>query len=254
VESAIDMLVELGAIDLERSSDGAIAAVMPDVVDPQRVAVELGTADFVVREAVGRDDDSVWVLRPRPISVGRVRILPDAFDREPGAIRLIDSAAFGTGLHPTTMLCLEWLDDLLSLEHHAEVLDVGTGSGVLALAALTLGASRAVAIDIDDHTLTVAAENIRLNDADLRVQLLRAGPGDIDGTWPLVLANVLAAPLIEMAPTLVRRVAHHGRLVLSGIPESVEPDVEHAYRRLGMRGADVKRRRGWSALMLQAGW
>jgi ribosomal protein L11 methyltransferase len=252
VESAIDMLVELGAIDLERSSDGTIAAVMPDVVDPQRVAVELGTADFV--EAVGRDDDSVWVLRPRPISVGRVRILPDAFDREPGAIRLIDSAAFGTGLHPTTMLCLEWLDDLLSLEHHAEVLDVGTGSGVLALAALTLGASRAVAIDIDDHTLTVAAENIRLNDADLRVQLLRAGPGDIDGTWPLVLANVLAAPLIEMAPTLVRRVAHHGRLVLSGIPESVEPDVERAYRRLGMRGADVKRRRGWSALMLQAGW
>jgi len=246
--------VELGALDLERSSDGAITAVMPDIVDPQRVAAELGSADFAVRAAVGRDDDSVWVLRSRPISVGRIRILPADFEHAPGAIRLIDAAAFGTGLHPTTMLCLEWLDDLLSLEHNVEVLDVGTGSGVLALAALTLGASHAVAIDIEDRALAVAAENVRLNDAESRVQLLRAGPGDIDGTWPLVLANVLAAPLIEMAPALVRRVAHHGRLVLSGIPESVEPDVERAYRRLGMRHADVKRRRGWSALMMQAGW
>jgi len=125
---------------------------------------------------------------------------------------------------------------------------------VLALAALTLGAPRAVGIDIDNQALTVAAENVRLNDAESRVHLLRAGPGDIEGTWPLVLANVLAAPLIEMAPSLVRRVAHRGQLVLSGIPESVEPDVKDAYRRLGMRSADVKRRRGWSALMLQAGW
>jgi ribosomal protein L11 methyltransferase len=246
--------VELGALDLERSNDGAIAAVMPDVVDPRRIAAELGSGNFAVRAAVGRDDDSVWVLGPRPLSVGRIRILPAQFDREPDAIQLIDSAAFGTGLHPTTMLCLEWLDDLLSLEQHTEVLDVGTGSGVLALAALTVGASRVVAIDIDDQALTVAAENVRLNDADSRVQLRRAGPSDLDGAWPLVVANILAAPLIEMAPALVRRVAHHGRLVVSGIPESLEPDVEHAYRRLGMSRAEVKRRRGWSALMLQAGW
>jgi ribosomal protein L11 methyltransferase len=246
--------VELGARDLERSSDGAIAAVMPDVVHPQRVAAGLGTADYTIREAVGRDDDSVWILRPRPISAGRIRILPAEFDPEPGAIRLIDSAAFGTGLHPTTMLCLQWLDDLLSHDRHTEVLDVGTGSGVLALAALAHGASGVLAIDIDDDALAVAAENVRLNDAESRVRLLRAGPSDIDGTWPLVLANVLAAPLIEMSPALIRRVGHHGRLVLSGIPESVEPDVEHAYRRLGMRGAEVKQRGGWSALMLHAGW
>lgn len=74
------------------------------------------------------------------------------------------------------------------------------------------------------------------------------------GTWPLVLANVLAAPLIEMAPTIVRRVAHHGHLVLSGIPASVEPDVVRAYSRLGMRLLRVRSRAGWVAIELLATW
>jgi len=72
--------------------------------------------------------------------------------------------------------------------------------------------------------------------------------------WPLVVANILAAPLIEMAPALVRRVGRRGRLVLSGIPSSVEPDVDQAYRRLGMRRVDVRSRAGWIALLMQASW
>ena len=81
-----------------------------------------------------------------------------------------------------------------------------------------------------------------------------AGPKTVTGTWPLVLANVLAAPLIEMAPALVRRVGHHGQLVLSGIPSSVERDVDQAYRHLGMRRLHVAARAGWVALILQASW
>ena len=76
----------------------------------------------------------------------------------------------------------------------------------------------------------------------------------VTGTWPLVLANVLAAPLIEMAPALVRRVGHHGRLVLSGIPASVERNVDESYRRLGMRRVGGKSRAGWVAIVLQASW
>ena len=106
---------------------------------------------------------------------------------------------------------------------------------MLALAALRLGVPAALAIDIDEGALRVAAENARLNALSERLQLARGGPETITGTWPLVLANVLAAPLIEMAPALVRRVGHHGRLVLSGIPSSVEREVERAYRHLGMR-------------------
>jgi ribosomal protein L11 methyltransferase len=125
---------------------------------------------------------------------------------------------------------------------------------VLALAALMLGVPRALAIDIDAESLRAAADNARLNGLDQRVQLARGGPETVTGTWPLVLANVLAAPLIEMAPALVRRVGHQGRLVVSGIPSSVEAEVDRAYRRLCMRPVEVKSRAGWVALVLQASW
>jgi ribosomal protein L11 methyltransferase len=134
------------------------------------------------------------------------------------------------------------------------VLDVGTGSGVLALAALMMGVPRALAIDIDDEALRVAAENARINGIGERLELRRGGPETVTGAWPLALANVLAAPLIEMAPALVRCVGHHGQLVLSGIPSSVEPDVDRAYRRLGMQRVRVKPRAGWVALVMQATW
>ena len=167
---------------------------------------------------------------------------------------MVDASAFGTGLHPTTALCLEVLEEEVRIAPPDAVLDVGTGSGVLALAALMLGVPRAVGIDIDDEALRVAAENARINAIDERLQLTRGGPDAVTGTWPLVLANVLPAPLIEMAPVLVRRVGHHGQLVLSGIPSSVERDVDQAYRRLGMRHVRAKSRGGWAALVLRATW
>ena len=207
-----------------------------------------------VSPAVGRDAGSVWVLKPRPIRIGRLRIVPAHAEAEPGALRLVDAAAFGTGLHPTTTLCLEALDEAVQTAAPDAVLDVGTGSGVLALAALRLGVPRALGIDIDDEALRVAAENARINAVEGRLQLTRGGPEAVTGSWPLVLANVLAAPLIEMAPVLVRRVGHLGQLVLSGIPSSVEQDVDEAYRRLGMRRVCVKSKAGWVALVLQASW
>jgi ribosomal protein L11 methyltransferase len=169
-------------------------------------------------------------------------------------LRLIDSGAFGTGLHPTTALCLDALEDLVEAARPQTVLDVGTGSGILALAALRLGVARAVGIDVDEQALRAAADNARLNSLADRLELRRGGPETLTGTWPLVLANLLAAPLIEMAPAAVRRVGHHGQLVLSGIPAAVEPDVDAAYRHLGMQRVQVRSRGGWVALVLRASW
>jgi ribosomal protein L11 methyltransferase len=245
--------VELGAIDVESSHDG-MAALLPDSVKPEQVAEALGATAITVSHAIGRDAGSVWILSPRPISIGRLRIVPAHLEHAPDTIRLIDASAFGTGLHPTTALCLEALQEIVQIAPPDAVLDVGTGSGVLALAALTLGVPRVLAIDIDGDALRVAATNARINGIDQRLQLARGGPESIVGTWPLVLANVLAAPLIEMAPALVRRVGHRGQLVLSGIPSSVEPDVHQAYRRLGMHRVNAESRAGWVALVLQASW
>jgi len=250
----LDRLVELGALDVESAAGGGIAALLPDSSTPAEVALALGLDRVDVSPAVGRDEGSVWVLRPRAIQIGSLRIVPADLEPEPGALRLSDGAAFGTGLHPTTALCLEALDETVRIKTPDSVLDVGTGSGVLALGALMLGVPRAMAIDIDDEALRVAADNARVNGLADRLRLAHGSPDDVTGQWPFVLANVLTAPLIEMAPALSQRVGHAGDLVLSGIRASLESGVERAYRRVGMRLLDVKSRDGWVALVLRASW
>jgi ribosomal protein L11 methyltransferase len=252
-DDVFDRLIELGAIDVESAPDG-MAALMPDSVPVERLVNVPGIAGVSVSPAIGRDADSIWILAPRPIQVGRLRMVPASCDTGPDAIRLMDSAAFGTGLHPTTVLCLEALQEIVGNGVPDAVLDVGTGSGVLALAALRLGVPRARGIDIEDAALVAAGENARLNGVADRLVLTSGGPETVTGAWPLVLANVLAAPLLEMAPAIVRRVGHHGLLVLSGIPSAVEPDVDQAYRRLGLQPVRSATRGGWVALVLQASW
>jgi ribosomal protein L11 methyltransferase len=253
-DRAFERLVDLGALDIEVLGEGILAAVMPDRVTAQQVEAALGIQSLAIRPAEGRDDGSTWILRPRPIQVGRLQILPADRDGGPGVLRLNDTPAFGTGVHPTTALCLEWLDDTLQRRVPEGVLDIGTGSGVLALGALTLGVARAVGTDVDDDALVAATANARLNGLEERLVLVHGGPEAVSGVWPVVLANILAASLVEIAPVLVRRVGHHGHVVLSGMTDSVAPEVERAYRRLGMRQVDLRSRGGWAALVLQASW
>jgi ribosomal protein L11 methyltransferase len=167
---------------------------------------------------------------------------------------LIDSSAFGSGHHPTTVLCVEALEEALRVRMPDSLLDVGTGSGILALFALKKGVSRAVALDVDSEALEVARTNARLNGLADRLQLIPGGPEAVQGSWPLVVANVLPAPLIEMAAVLVRRVASGGELILSGIPCSVEPEVRQAYQRLGMHHIHSTTNAGWTVVVVKASW
>jgi ribosomal protein L11 methyltransferase len=253
-DHVFDRLVELGALDVESLSQNRMAALIPDNVTLAQVTRAVGIDDITVSPAVSRDNGSVWVLTPRPICVGSLRIVPAYLDAEPGALKLLDSSAFGTGLHPTTALCLEVLGEIVQTSQPKAVLDVGTGSGVLALGALLLGVPNASGIDVENNALRVAADNARLNGLDARLQLAHGGPESVTRMWPLVLANILAAPLIEMAPALVRCVGHRGQLVLSGIRSSLELEVAQAYVRLGMRRISARSRGGWVALVLQASW
>ena len=250
---ALDRLVSLGALDVELTS-GGLAALMPDGVDAESLHTALGAASVSVSPATGRDDGSVWILRPRSVRVGRLVLQPAHMPPQPGALRLSDGPAFGTGLHPTTALCLEALEELLDLGIPPRMLDVGTGSGVLALAALIAGVPRVVGVDTDPDAIVVAGENARLNGFAGRLDLVRGGPEALSGSWPLVLANVLAAPLIDLAPALVQRVQHGGRLVLSGVPNSMVPEVEQVYRHLGMRRLGETARAGWAAMVLCPSW
>jgi ribosomal protein L11 methyltransferase len=144
----------------------------------------------------------------------------------PRAINLVldPGMAFGTGSHPTTSLCLEWLND--SIRGGESVLDYGCGSGILGIAALKLGAGRTVGADIDDQALEAAAANAAANGVPLEVISSRQSLAD---TFDIVVANILTNPLCLLAPTLASRTTAGGSLVLSGILESQTEQVIAAY-------------------------
>ena len=158
----------------------------------------------------------------RPFAVGeRFWIDPgDPSDSRPPsgriALRLPATTAFGTGGHESTRLALLCLEE--EPPDGLAVLDVGTGSGVLALAAAALGARRAVALDSDSQAVFVARENLRLHPFGSRVMLLAATVEAVGGAFPVVLANLLPEEFLPMRGALMGRVASGGRLVLSGIP------------------------------------
>jgi ribosomal protein L11 methyltransferase len=149
-----------------------------------------------------------------------------ATDPEAVILRLDPGLAFGTGTHPTTALCLEWLDgiDLAG----KTVLDYGCGSGVLAIAALKLGAARATGMDIDPQAVIATRQNAEANDVGAHIAVVGADR-EIEGEFDVVLANILAGPLAEFADSITSRLAGDGMLALSGVLCEQARDVRAAY-------------------------
>jgi ribosomal protein L11 methyltransferase len=165
---------------------------------------------------------------------------------EPGAIvvRLDPGLAFGTGTHPSTALCLQWLD-AASLAGRS-LIDYGCGSGVLAIAAARLGADRVAAFDIDPQALIATRENAAANRVDDRVRVCTT-PDQLPAEADVLIANILAGTLIDLAAALAARVRHGGNLLLAGILEAQGPAVTKAYEPwLDMNVFQT--REGWVAL------
>ena len=155
--------------------------------------------------------------------------LPDEANAEDAAIvRLDPGLAFGSGTHPTTALCLQWLDELAARGElqGREVLDFGCGSGILALAALKLGAARAVGVDNDPQALIATADNGERNGVGIDVFMPQDEP---PATYPVVVANILAVALDALAETLAARTAPGGRIAMSGILAGQEDELLQRY-------------------------
>jgi ribosomal protein L11 methyltransferase len=176
--------------------------------------------------------DEDWVARSReqfgPIRVSATLWIVPTWRSppEPDAINLVldPGLAFGTGSHPTTRLCLQWLER--SIAGGETVLDYGCGSGILAIAALKLGARRAVGVDIDPDAVATARANARRNDVAGEF-LEDCAP--LTFTADLVIANILANPLKLLAPILASRCRRGGQIALSGILPDQVRDVESCY-------------------------
>ncbi|TQD41279.1 50S ribosomal protein L11 methyltransferase [Marilutibacter aestuarii] len=190
------------------------------------------------REVEDQDWERAWMDQYEPLRFGeRTWIVPWNHELPEGAdatdaavVRLDPGLAFGSGTHPTTALCLQWLDALAGEGRLAgrDVLDFGCGSGILALAALKLGAASAVGVDNDPQAVTATLDNAERNGVADRMAVYL--PGDEPARrYPVVVANILASALVELVDTVASRVADAGVIALSGILEGQEGEVIAAY-------------------------
>lgn len=217
--------------------------------------------DLAVTERQEEDWANAWKRHYQIHRIGRrVTVRAPWHDPEPSAtdvtIVLDPGMAFGTGLHASTRLCLLALEDEIERRPGLALLDVGTGSGILAIAALALGAERVDAVDIEPVAVRSARENAARNGvADrLRVELGSVGVDQpFTGEYPLVLANIIARVLIDVAPALARTVATDGTLILSGIIEGREPAVRQAFDGEGLRYDRRDQEEDWVSLVYRRG-
>ena len=206
-----------------------------------------------VRSVDDADWTDAWKQHYVAQRIGRVLIVPSWATDEPRigevAITLDPGMAFGTGLHPTTRGCLELLQEVSPMP--ASVLDVGCGSGILGLASLRLGAERAVGMDTDPLAVEAARTNADRNDLGDRFEV-REGtlPETADERYPLVLANLVAAVLVELAARLRSHLAAGGTLLASGIIEPRADEVIGALEAVGLRVRDRRDDADWVSLAL----
>jgi ribosomal protein L11 methyltransferase len=206
-----------------------------------------------VRAVEDRDWIEAWKVGYEPQRIGRLVITPSWVEppTDAGAVllRLDPGMAFGTGLHPTTRACLLMLQEVEPLPDH--VLDVGSGSGILGIAALALGAGTVDAIDIDPEAVAATAANARVNGVADR---LSVSQGTLDGApaepYPLVLANLVAVVLIELARRLAAHLAAGGTLLASGIIDTRASEVEAALAAAGLRCVERRRDGEWVSLRM----
>lgn len=223
----------------------ALSALFPHDADALRLLAALESFDPAldwtavrIRNVEDQDWERAWMDQYQPLRFGARtwivpwnQALPAQADADAAAVvRLDPGLAFGSGTHLTTALCLRWLDALAAggLLEGATVLDFGCGSGILALAALKLGAAQAIGVDNDPQALQATRDNAGRNGVAGRLQVHSpdAAPA---GRHPVVVANILASALDALADTLAARVAPGGRIALSGILAGQEPPLLERY-------------------------
>ena len=252
---------EPGIDTIEAWQDSRISAIVELHSDAQALIEAAASAAGLPgapNYEVTQVDDDDWVRRTQsqftPLQVGeRLWIVP-SWCAPPKAsdalvVRLDPGLAFGTGSHATTRLMLGWLEQTLSERRDAKsrsarVLDYGCGSGILALAAAKLGAAEVVAIDLDPRAIEACAQNARANGVSMRIGLPPTLPA---GRFDLIVSNILARPLLDLAPLFAARTAPGARIALSGVLTEQAAQVIAAYASEFELGVDSDRE-GWALL------
>ncbi len=252
-------------IDDNDEANAAIASLRASLAElkTMQLGFDIGSLNTVVQTV----DDSVWLNAwkeaYKPFTVGkRLLVRPsweDDFDADGRSVLSLDPGmAFGTGSHPTTRMCLEYIDDFV--KEGDSVVDLGCGSGILSIAALILGAKDAIAVDIDPIAETIAYENAALNGIGKDRYTVLTGDVLTDNAlrskieskrYPIVTANIVASVIIALAPYAVKLLEDGGKFITSGIIDNREDEVAAALTAAGLRIIEIRRGGDWRAILAE---
>jgi len=191
-----------------------------------------------VQEITSAEWGEEWKKYFHPLRIGRRIIIKPTWEPyEPFGddivIEIDPGMAFGTGQHHSTAMCLEAMEDLFvpGCQAPQNVLDVGTGTGILGIAAARLGAAKVVCLDVDEKAVSIALENAVLNQVSSILKISGDDLSSLAGPFQLILANLTAKPLLELCPRFVSLLAPEGYLIISGIIEKQVPEIEASFCR-----------------------
>ncbi len=226
------------------------------IVDSATTLPDEGAIGLAVSEIPDEDWSRTWKEHFKPLRVGRRFLVSPTWEAvhcgpERLIIRIDPGRAFGTGHHESTRLCLEWLESCLQLDQGSarmSLLDIGTGTGILAIGAALLGFREVVGIDNDPEAIEVAKENIMLNGLPEKIRLLCATPGGVSGSFDVVISNIESKPLIRMSETIASKVRGEGLLALSGILIEQADEVGGEYEKRGLELTGAKTAGEWVLL------
>jgi ribosomal protein L11 methyltransferase len=216
--------VVVGLFDAEHPMDKVVKQL-------EQVSFFKDGVDYKLEQLEDKDWEREWMDNFHPIKFGtRLWVCPSWRDiPDPTAVNVMldPGLAFGTGTHPTTALCMQWLDS--TIQPDQTVVDFGCGSGILGIAALKLGAKRVIGVDIDPQAIEASTANAKRNNVEGQIELYLPKDQPSNFQADVVVANILAGPLAELKQVISSYVKPGGKLALSGILESQAQSVIDAY-------------------------
>ena len=250
-------LIEQELLDKPRDTVIIHLYVQPEAQPAETIALlearldEAKIARTIETEGVQQEDwQNGWRKYYHPMEIGRrLAVVPSWQEYETDRVKLVldPGLAFGTGGHETTSLCMEALDEKIT--GGERVLDIGTGSGILAIAALKLGAAVAEGVDIDPVAVRTAGENAALNGVADKLTVLVGDLSDkASGKYDVVVANIVANAIISLAPAVPALMKDGGCFIASGIIDTRKDEVIAALQAAGLRVTNVVEKRGWECI------
>ena len=215
-----------------------------------------GRLELEMKDVDEEDWSNAWKKYYHPVQVGEhLVVCPswEAYDRQPDdvVLTLNPGMAFGTGTHDTTRLCMELLEKYITPQD--TVLDVGCGSGILAITAALLGANKIIGCDIDEVAVKVAGENAALNGVQDRISVHQGDlPSQVEGSFQIICANIVADVIIRLSEDAGSYLAKDGIFITSGIIDTREQDVLNALEQNGFQVIERRTSGGWVALACKA--